>query len=258
MDPIKIIFFDIDGTLIDMKTKKITARTVETLQRLRANGIKLCIASGRAPYTLPDFGGAEFDAFLTFNGSLCYAGDTTIFSNPIPAADVQQIIRNATGLRRPVAIATRERIVANGADKDLLDYFLVAKDVPHVTDEFDAISHQEIFQFMMGCRASDYPAILHHAEGAKIAAWWDRAADIIPASGGKGIGIQKVLAFFHLDPAQAMAFGDGNNDIEMLQAVGTGVAMQNASPELKAVAKDQCGAVSQDGIYHYCLDHHLI
>lgn len=258
MDHIKIIFFDIDGTLIDMQTKKITARTVEALQQLRANGIKLCIATGRSPMVLPDFGGAEFDAFLTFNGSLCYAGDTTIFSNPIPPADVQQVLRNAAGLHRPVAIATKDQLVANGVDDDLIDYFAIANEVPQIVEDFDEVSHREIYQFMMGCRASDYPAILQHADGAKIAAWWDRAADIIPASGGKGIGIQKVLEFYQIDPAQAMAFGDGNNDLEMFQVVGTGVAMQNASPELKAAAKDQCGAVSQDGIYHYCLDHHLI
>ena len=48
------------------------------------------------------------------------------------------------------------------------------------------------------------------------------------------------------------------DDIEMLQAVGTGVAMENASPALKAVADEICGHVAEDGIYHYCLKHGLI
>jgi hydroxymethylpyrimidine pyrophosphatase-like HAD family hydrolase len=55
-----------------------------------------------------------------------------------------------------------------------------------------------------------------------------------------------------------MAFGDGNNDIELLQAVGRGIAMENASAELKAVATDTCGHVAQDGICHYLLDIGLI
>ncbi len=54
--------------------------------------------------------------------------------------------------------------------------------------------------------------------------------DVIQADGGKGVGIQKVLAYYGLDKSQALAFGDGNNDLEMLEAVGTGVAMANASP----------------------------
>ena len=258
MGPIRIIFFDIDGTLIDMHTKKISDRTVEAVRRLRENGILTCIATGRSPVTLPDFGGAEFDAFLTFNGSLCYAGEKTIFSGPIAPDQVQKLIRNAAGLGRPVAVATRDRLVANGTDADLTDYFAIANEVPQIAEDFDAISRAEVYQLMMGCREADHPAILQGVSGAKIAAWWDRAVDIIPAAGGKGVGIGKVLEYYGLDRSQAMAFGDGNNDIEMLQAVGTGIAMQNASDRLKAVADEVCGEAAQDGVYRYCLEHHLI
>ena len=92
----------------------------------------------------------------------------------------------------------------------------------------------------------------------KIAISWDRAVDVIPASSGKGTAIARVLAGFGLDASQALAFGDGLNDLDMLQAVGTGVAMGNAVPQLKAVADEVCGPVDQDGIYHYCLSHGLI
>ena len=44
----------------------------------------------------------------------------------------------------------------------------------------------------------------------------------------------------------------------MLQAVGTGIAMENGSNELKAVADDICGHVAEDGVYHYCVEHGLI
>ena len=49
MGKIKIIFFDIDGTLIDMQAKKITPKMLETLHRLQDRGIKICIATGRSP-----------------------------------------------------------------------------------------------------------------------------------------------------------------------------------------------------------------
>ncbi len=51
-----------------------------------------------------------------------------------------------------------------------------------------------------------------------------------------------------------MAFGDGNNDLEMFMP-GTGVAMANGSIALKAAATDICGACAEDGIYHYCVEH---
>lgn len=49
--------FDIDGTLIDMQSKRITEKTLEALQRLRAGGVKICLATGRSPVALPVFPG---------------------------------------------------------------------------------------------------------------------------------------------------------------------------------------------------------
>ena len=258
MGKIKIIFFDIDGTLIDMQKKCISERMVQTLMRLKEQGILLCIATGRSPVSLPHFEGVAFDAFLTFNGSLCYNEAGTIFSNPIPAGDVQRILKNAADMGRAVSVATRDRLAANGTDEDLAEYYGFAHLPLVAAEDFEAVSRKEIYQVMLGCREPEYPAILKDVHGARITAWWDRAVDIIPAGGGKGLGIEKILAYYHLDRSQALAFGDGNNDMEMLQAVGTGVAMENASPQLKEVADDICGHVAQDGIYHYCLAHGLI
>lgn len=61
MDRIRIAFFDIDGTLVDFHTKQISAKTLEALTRLRAQGIILCLATGRSPLALPRFPGIEFD-----------------------------------------------------------------------------------------------------------------------------------------------------------------------------------------------------
>lgn len=259
MNPVKIIFFDIDGTLIDIEHKKISERTLEALRRLQQNNILICLATGRGPVTLPHFDGITFDAFLTFNGSYCFNSQQTIFSNPIPTEDVKIFVRNAASIGRPVSIATKENFYANGKDQDLIDYFAVPKLEVNVSEKFDdVLEHEDVYQLLLGCRSEDYPLLLNQVHGAKITAWWDRAADVIPADGGKGQGIAKILEYYHLDRSQAMAFGDGNNDIEMLQAVGQGIAMKNASTDLKAVADDICGSAAEDGIYHYCVEHKLI
>ena len=75
MKTIKIIFFDIDGTLIDMNKKQISQKMLETLKRLKENQIRICLATGRTPMSLPRFDGIEFDDFLTFNGSYCFTKD---------------------------------------------------------------------------------------------------------------------------------------------------------------------------------------
>lgn len=254
---IRIAFFDIDGTLIDINHKSISDKTLEALNLLKDNGVRICIATGRPPQAVPHFPGVEFDIFLTFNASYCYTKDAVIFSNPIPSNDVQKIIQNAAAIHRPVSIAGADEMGANGLDQDLIDYYSISKQTAELAKDFDALTKKEIYQIMLGCRESDYSAILKDVDGAKITAWWTRAADIIPANGGKGLGVEKVLAYYGLTKEQAIAFGDGTNDIEMLAAVGHGIAMGNATNDVKEIADDICGTASNDGIYHYCLEHHL-
>ena len=257
MKDIKIIFFDIDGTLVDMSKKQISEKTLETLQRLRERNMILCIATGRPPLNLPAFK-ELFDVFLTFNGSYCFNKQQDIFSNPLDQKDVQRIINNAAAIGRPVSVATKERMVSNGKDRDLIDYYAFANREIEVEDDFDIIAKQEVYQMMMGGREEEYSQILEDVKGARITAWWDRAVDIIPCDGGKGRGVEAILEYYHLRKEDALAFGDGNNDIELLQTVGHGVAMGNASEQLKAVADDVCGSAADDGIYFYCLEHGLI
>ena len=52
MPATKIIFFDIDGTLIDMQRKQISENTLKVLRQLQKNGIKICLATGRSPVAL--------------------------------------------------------------------------------------------------------------------------------------------------------------------------------------------------------------
>ena len=254
----RIAFFDIDGTLVDPKTGKVSEKTKLALQEMRKRGVILCIATGRAPAEIPDFGPLKFDACCAYNGSLCYTDSGILYSNPITAEDITQVLKNAASIGRPVAVATRHRLAANGWDQDLADYYRLAKLELTVAPDFDAACQEEIYQLLIGCRESEHEALLRETHGVKIAVSWDRAVDVIPASSGKGAAIEKILAFYGLEASQALAFGDSQNDLEMIQSVGTGVAMGNATAQLKAIADEVCGPVSEDGIYHYCVSHGLI
>lgn len=255
---IKIAFFDIDGTLVDFDTHHISEKTLETLKRLHEKGILLCLATGRSPLALPHFQDIEFDLFLTFNGSYCFDKNHALFSNSIPHTDILTVIRNATAINRPVCVATKDSLPANGTDQDLADYFHFSNLDVNVVSNFDEYLDEDIYQVMLGCYASEYSSVMKDVKDAKIAAWWNRAIDIIPANGGKGIAIESILKQLHLKKEEAIAFGDGMNDVEMLQAVGVGVAMGNACEQLKQVANEVCGSVGEDGVYYYCLKEGLI
>ncbi len=256
---IRIAFFDIDGTLLDFGSKSMTPRMEETLSRLHDAGVLLCIATGRAPLTLPWFAHSGFDIWMTFNGSWCFDRDGQIFSNPLPKDGILKVVANAASIGRPVSLATKDRFAANGLDSDLLDYYGISGFRLEVADDFmDIIDKEDVYQLMMGCYPTEYDAVMDGVEGARIAAWWDRAVDIIPSDGGKGRALLHILERYGIDPDDAIAFGDGDNDIEMLKAAGTGIAMGNASDALRAAADDVCRTAAEDGIYHYCLSHGLI
>lgn len=254
MSKIKIAFFDIDGTLIDPEKKRITDNTKKALLKLKENGVKICIATGRPPEKVPDFKseGIDFDAFLTFNGSYSFNETETIFKNPLDKEDVKQIIQNGEEMGHPVVLATKDRTEANGLEEDLVEYFSIANQRIKLATDFEELSKDEVFQIMMAGGKDEYKAMLKDTKRAAVAVWWPKAVDIIPSDGGKGVAVEKVLEYYHLSKEEAMAFGDGNNDLEMLKTVGLAVAMENASKELKEAADVICGHVSEDGIYTYC------
>ena len=258
MAPVKIVFYDIDGTLVDPSTRCISPKTIQTINTLRQKGIRQCIVTGRPRASLPDFGDLRFDAMVTFNGSFCYTDREVIYSNPIDPADVEIVLQNAAALGRPVSVAVKDRLAANGMDPDLADYYRLAKLELTVAEDFSAACQEDIYQIMLGCRESDHAAIIQGTSNVQLAVSWDRAVDVIPKISGKGRAVQKILSYFQLDASEALAFGDGHNDIEMLQVVGTGVAMGNAAEPLKAIADDICAPVSQDGIYRYFADRGLV
>lgn len=146
MNQIKIAFFDIDGTLIDMNKKKISEKMIYTLQQLKENGIIICIATGRSPMALPKFEGITFDAYLTFNGSYCYNTKESMYSNSISSEDVETILNNAKKMHRPVSIATDSQLVSNGKDADLIEYYSFANLEIEVSEDFYQIAKASVLK----------------------------------------------------------------------------------------------------------------
>ena len=255
---IKIAFFDVDGTLLKLGSKVPSFQTVQTLQQLQAKGILLCMATGRGYLSVPHFEGVDFDLWLTFNGSYVRSKDAVISKTPLDADDKRKILHNLKQMHRAAAISNEHFIVTNGTDPDLEQYFSFGNEKLVISEHFDKLCEEDIYQIMCSCSPSEYERILLGTHATQITAWWDKAVDIIPLSCGKGNAVRAVLAHYGFSKAEAIAFGDGRNDIEMLEAVGTGVAMGNALDEVKARATDCCRSVDEEGIYHYCLEKHLI
>lgn len=74
----------------------------------------------------------------------------------------------------------------------------------------------------------------------------------------KGVGAKKVMEYLNIKLEDSYCFGDGLNDLEMLQAVGHPVIMANADPKIKGYGFEETYDVLQDGFYHYLVNNKLI
>ena len=255
---VRIAFFDIDGTILPLGERKLSEKITYTLNELQRNNILICMATGRGVLMMPKFEDVSFDVHMTFNGSYCFNENDVIHKCPIPEKDVLKILDNTKNIGRAMAISNERYEISNGTDPDLEQYFAYANGDVRIIDDFEDRCHDDIYKIMLSCSVSEREEIIAGADGAKIAAWWDRAVDIIPSATGKGAAVEKILGYYGISKDEAIAFGDGENDIEMLEAVGTGIAMDNAVDKVKAAADFVCGSVSDDGVYHYCRENNLI
>ena len=255
---IKIAFFDIDGTPLRFRHNDLSEPVRSALKQLQKQGILLCMATGRSYPFIPRFEGIEFDVILSFNGSYVRNREEVIRKELLTREDVNCIIGNLNKKKRAIAISNEAVVVTNGTDPDLEQYFAFGNEEMIISEKFNDISREDIYQIMCSCTKDEYEEILEGTKHAQITSWWDRAADIIPSNSGKGIAVMDVLDYYGISREESIAFGDGKNDIEMLRAVGIGVAMGNSCTEVKESADESCLSVEEDGIYHYFLERNMI
>lgn len=90
--------------------------------------------------------------------------------------------------------------------------------------------------------------LLDRAPHLKTTRWHPNFLDVIPPSGGKDRGMDALLDYFRIPVEDAMAFGDGENDLSMLLHAGIGVAMGSAHEEMKRQVDWVTGTADEDGV----------
>lgn len=248
---IKAIFFDIDGTLLSHQSKSVPASTKEALRSLKEKGIYTFIATGRhisemADLPLQDL---EFEGYITLNGQYCYNNDELIYDLPIHQDDINCLLHYIDKHPFPCMFVEKDQMYINYHNEAVQTVQeAISTPLPFLGDLNNGYT-QPIYQVIpYDINENKETELLSHMPHCKRTRWHELAIDIIPSTGGKQNGIQKVLDYYHLSQAETMAFGDGHNDIDMLTFVKYGIAMGNATKELKDIADDITDDIDYDGI----------
>ncbi len=249
---IKAVFFDIDGTLVSFRTHRVPDSARKAIEDLRRKGIKVFIATGRHWRVINNLGGMEFDGYITLNGSSCYVGkEQLIYRQTIPLSDVSCLLGIENGAVNFPCIFVREKDMFINYVNDRTDevFKLLNFPQPPVRDIREALQG-DVFQIIAFFGQEQEKQIMQHLPGCEATRWNPLFTDIVPVGGSKRVGMEKILEYFGLRKEECMAFGDGGNDIPMLRYAGIGVAMGNATDEIKAEADFVTRSVDEDGIVY--------
>lgn len=246
---IKAAFFDVDGTLLSHNTRQVCRSTRDAIHALREKGIACVVATGRHVVQMDKLPmeGIDFDGYVTLNGQLVLDRErSAIFGVPIEGEGKALAIRLFREKQVPALLMEKDRIYLNYINEDVR---VVQKAITSPMPELGEYSGEDIYQicpYFFG----DTPEIVEKCYDHCVVTRWggNGGVDIIARGGGKVGGLRAWLEANNITREETIAFGDGENDLDMIKFAGIGVAMGNAVPEVKEAADYVTGDVDDDGI----------
>jgi len=244
----KIVFIDIDGTLVN-NDKKIPEDAKLAVKQLKEKNIPIVLATGRAPYFFSHIlEELDLHSYVCFNGSYAVCEGNEIYSKPIPTETLERLEKVAIDHSHPVVFQGSKECCANHKDHEHVIESFQSLRIPQPIYRKEYWKEADIFQCLLFCEEKDeaiYPASF---SSIRFVRWHPLSTDVIPNGGSKAKGIAELLKHLQIDASEAVAFGDGLNDKEMLSYVGMGIAMGNAEEEVKPYAKFTTKHVDDGGL----------
>ena len=255
----KLFFFDIDGTLIDCNQDiyEITPETIRTLDKLKEEGHDVFLSTGRCKCFIVD--GVmkyPFSGYVTCNGAYVEYKGKCVYKNVVPAE----------AIKATMDLCEKHHFNYYFEGNDFI-YVRDSKDPVHqafannwgmkeetIIDTFDYKNIETYIGMIVVNSKDDIPVMVE-----ALSPYFDvqrhqsdRSFDLTLKGSSKAVGIEELVKELGRNIDDTIAFGDGRNDIEMIEETGLGIAMGNAVPELKSVAKYITTNIEEEGITAAC------
>ena len=262
---IRVIATDMDGTLLDPKGQLDLPRLEKILDKLDQCDIRFVIATGNEVHRMRQLLGhlAERVVLVVANGARIFENNELIQAQTWDDAMVDKALAHFKGREcqeQFVVTAMNGGFVKKGTVFTELDKFMTPEMIEKLyqrmnfVDEFDPNLFGGVLKMSMVVGEERLDSVLQEINDlfdghVRAVSSGYGCIDILQDGIHKAWGLVELLKRWNLKPEQIMAFGDSENDIEMLELAGISYAMENAEEAVKRVATKVAPANSQAGVY---------
>lgn len=246
-----MIFFDVDGTLMDNHNYQVSISTRKALQKLQNNGYKIGIATGRAVNSLKRTGVVDI---INWDGYVCNNGQTVLDKNyqvveelVISPEIVHECIKIAKKHNLPLAIKMEHRIITQEPDENV---HIARKFFNSIIPPVGIYQNQKVEAMIAyGPKGYDY-APFKQLKGIHVLPGVSTYCDITHIDATKATGIKILLNKYNCN--EYICFGDSLNDVEMFNHAKTSICMGQGDKYLKSIATYVTDSIDNNGIYNAC------
>ena len=262
---IKIVATDMDGTLLDPRGQLDLPRLEKILDKLDHRGVRFVIATGNEVHRMRQLLGhlAERVVLVVANGARIFENNELLQAQTWDDAMVDRALAYFKGREcqdQFVVTAMNGGFVKEGTVFTELDKFMTPEMIEKLyqrmnfVDEFDPNLFGGVLKMSMVVGEKRSESVLQEINDlfdghVRAVSSGYGCIDILQDGIHKAWGLVELLKRWNLKPEQIMAFGDSENDIEMLELAGISYAMENAEDAVKRVATKVAPANSQAGVY---------
>lgn len=246
------MFFDVDGTLLDYETGVLSQSAMLALNVLQQQGVLVGLATGRQLVTCHKLFDEyiTFDFYITSNGRVVEIDGQVVHEEGIDKQALETLIALDKQYDTGLFFGSKSAAATHCGLNEKGEVYLNDLHIPLPPVDATFYLREVVTQAMIYCNEqveAEFKRALPQLEFIRHA---KDGIDIVKVGPMKEQGIKLVLAYFKMGQADALAFGDGVNDLSMFRYID-GIALADGAPSLKKLAKQTIGKVSEDAIYYY-------
>ena len=251
---IKMVATDMDGTLLNSKGE-VSRHFFELFEELHSLGVTFVAASGRQYYSIIDkLKPIKDDIYvIAENGALTMRQDNELQTTEIDRQtylELLEIIKTLKGSQ--VILCGRKRGYVEDHGQSFIDMFSEFYDRYQIVENLADITDDQYLKIAIcnqkGAEKYLYPAFKHLENSLKVKVSGEIWLDLSHNLANKGHALQQLQESYSISPEETMVFGDYNNDLEMMTRATYSFAMQNAHPNVKAIANYTTKSNNENGV----------